>query len=105
VSRDIKFVGVWDTVGVMGIPVFFIGLFDDDDEFYDTKIGKNVRIARRALAIDEHRSNFDPAVWKPQDNMDFCNKSGLRVHTVILVAAISPIKMARYYRMRLCCRF
>jgi len=69
-SREIKFVGVWDTVGAMGIPISFLGLFDDKDEFYDTKIGGNVRIARHAMAIDEHRSDFEPTVWIPQKNMD-----------------------------------
>ncbi len=69
-SREIKFVGVWDTVGAMGIPISFLGLFDDKDEFYDTKIGKNVRIARHAMAIDEHRSDFEPTIWHPKENMD-----------------------------------
>jgi len=69
-SREVKFVGVWDTVGAMGIPVSFLGLFDDKDEFYDTKIGKNVRIARHALAIDEHREDFIPTLWSPRENMD-----------------------------------
>lgn len=69
-SRSIKFVGVWDTVGAMGIPISFLGLFKDRDEFYDTKIGKNVSIARHALAIDEHRSDFEPTVWIPQPAMD-----------------------------------
>ncbi|PIW61843.1 DUF2235 domain-containing protein [Shewanella sp. CG12_big_fil_rev_8_21_14_0_65_47_15] len=69
-SREIKFVGVWDTVGAMGIPISFLGLFEDKDEFYDTKIGRNVRIARHALAIDEHRSDFEPTIWQLRDNMD-----------------------------------
>ncbi|NQV14358.1 DUF2235 domain-containing protein, partial [bacterium] len=69
-SREIKFVGVWDTVGAMGIPISFLGLFGDKDEFYDTKIGKNIRIARHALAIDEHRSDFKPTIWRPQKKMD-----------------------------------
>jgi uncharacterized protein (DUF2235 family) len=69
-SRQIKFVGVWDTVGAMGIPLSFLGMFNDKDEFYDTKIGKNVSIARHALAIDEHRSDFEPTVWIPQPDMD-----------------------------------
>jgi uncharacterized protein (DUF2235 family) len=69
-SREIKFVGVWDTVGAMGIPISFLGLFDDKDEFYDTKIGSNVRIARHALAVDEHRKDFEPTIWAPKDNMD-----------------------------------
>lgn len=62
-SRQIKFVGVWDTVGAMGIPISFLGLFEDKDEFYDTKIGKNISVARHALAIDEHREDFEPTIW------------------------------------------
>jgi len=69
-SLEIKFVGVWDTVGAMGIPISFLGLFDSDDEFYDTKIGKNVSVARHALAIDELREDFEPTIWKQRDNMD-----------------------------------
>ena len=69
-SRVIKFVGVWDTVGAMGIPISFLGLFDDKDEFYDAKIGKNIRVARHALAIDEHRRDFEPTIWMPRENMD-----------------------------------
>lgn len=69
-SKEVKFVGVWDTVGAMGIPISFLGLFEDKDEFYDTKIGSNVRIARHALAIDEHREDFEPTIWQARDNMD-----------------------------------
>ena len=69
-SRQIKFVGVWDTVGAMGIPISFLGLFADKDEFYDTKIGNNVSVARHALAIDEHRSDFEPTLWQPKPDMD-----------------------------------
>jgi uncharacterized protein (DUF2235 family) len=69
-SREIKFVGVWDTVGAMGIPIRFLGFLEEKDEFYDTKIGKNVRVARHALAIDEHRSDFEPTIWVHRENMD-----------------------------------
>ncbi len=69
-SREIKFVGAWDTVGALGIPFSFLGLLDKKDEFYDTKIGPNVRIARHALAIDEIRSDFEPTIWRPRDNLD-----------------------------------
>jgi len=69
-SKEVRFVGVWDTVGAMGIPISFLGLFEDKDEFYDTKIGSNVRIARHALAIDEHREDFEPTIWEVRDNMD-----------------------------------
>jgi len=69
-SRKVKFVGVWDTVGAMGIPISFLGLFDDKDEFYDTKLGSNVEIARHALAIDEHREDFKPTIWTERTDLD-----------------------------------
>lgn len=69
-SREVTFVGVWDTVGAMGIPKTFLGLFEDKDEFYDTKLGRNVRAARHAMAIDEIREDFEPTIWKPKKNLD-----------------------------------
>ena len=32
-SRGVRFVGVWDTVGAMGIPLSFLGMFENKDEF------------------------------------------------------------------------
>lgn len=69
-SREVRFVGVWDTVGALGIPISFLGLLERKDEFYDTKIGPNVRIARHAMAIDELRSDFEPTIWMPRENLD-----------------------------------
>lgn len=69
-SRDIHFIGVWDTVGALGIPFSLMGLFDSHDEFYDTKMGANVDIARHALAIDEKREDFAPTLWTPREGVD-----------------------------------
>ena len=69
-SREVHFVGVWDTVGALGIPISFLGFLDEKDEFYDTKLGKNVRVARHALAIDEIREDFEPSIWKERPNLD-----------------------------------
>ncbi|RBO82673.1 DUF2235 domain-containing protein [Marinomonas aquiplantarum] len=69
-NRNIKFVGVWDTVGAMGIPISFLGMFEDKDEFYDSKLGSNVGAARHAMAIDEHRSDFQPTIWEPRPGAD-----------------------------------
>jgi uncharacterized protein (DUF2235 family) len=68
--RKVHFVGVWDTVGALGIPFSLMGLFERHDEFYDTKMGANVSIARHALAIDEQREDFEPTVWTPRANVD-----------------------------------
>lgn len=67
---EITFVGVWDTVGALGIPLPFLGLLRGTDEFYDTKIGSNIRVARHALAIDERRGHFEPTVWTPRRGID-----------------------------------
>jgi len=69
-SRAVYFVGVWDTVGALGIPFSLMGLLDSKDEFYDTKMGSNVKIARHALAIDEQRQDFEPTVWSPKTGVD-----------------------------------
>ncbi|MBY8964601.1 MULTISPECIES: DUF2235 domain-containing protein [Pseudomonadota] len=69
-ERHIRFLGVFDTVGALGIPFSFLGLFDRTDEFYDTKLGPNVAIARHALAIDERREDFEPTFLQEHDNRD-----------------------------------
>ncbi|SDN72226.1 DUF2235 domain-containing protein [Vreelandella arcis] len=69
-QRDVHFIGVWDTVGALGIPISIMGLFNGTDEFYDTKMGANVAIARHAMAIDERREDFTPTVWTPRPGVD-----------------------------------
>lgn len=70
-SRKIAFIGVWDTVGALGVPFSLLGLLDRNDEFYDTKMGPNVAVARHALAIDERREDFAPTLWtsRPETNL------------------------------------
>jgi uncharacterized protein (DUF2235 family) len=69
-SRAVHFVGVWDTVGALGIPFSLMGLLEGKDEFYDTKMGANVKTARHALAIDEERVDFEPTIWLPRAGVD-----------------------------------
>ncbi|MFT5484440.1 MAG: hypothetical protein ACI9GW_003105, partial [Halieaceae bacterium] len=69
-SRRVHFSGVWDTVGALGIPVSFLGLFNREDEFYDTKMGSNITFARHAMAIDEVREDFLPTIWQPRREVD-----------------------------------
>lgn len=66
-DRSVHFVGVWDTVGALGIPLSFLGLMDPSDEFFDTKMGENIRCARHALALDELREDFEPTIWIDRD--------------------------------------
>lgn len=70
VSRKVHFIGVWDTVGSLGVPFSLLGLLDRKDEFYDTKMGGNINIARHALAIDEKREDFAPTLWVSREDVD-----------------------------------
>ena len=80
-SSKIKFVGVWDTVGAMGLPFSFFGLIKDEHRFYDNKLGSNVDIARHALSLDEKRDDFEPTIWKPNKKVDLKQVWFSGVHT------------------------
>lgn len=69
-DKEVYFVGAWDTVGALGIPFSFMGLFEKHDEFYDTRMGGNVAFVRHALAIDERRVDFAPTIWTPRPGID-----------------------------------
>lgn len=58
-------VGVWDTVGSLGIPVDPLGIDNKIYGFLDTNLHPNVQNAFHAVAIDERRSEFPPTLWTP----------------------------------------
>lgn len=67
---EVRFIGVWDTVGALGIPLRVLGFLDEDHTFHDKEIGSNVSIARHALAIDEKRKDFEPTIWEAKSGLD-----------------------------------
>lgn len=62
-SVPIRCIGVWDTVGALGIPGHLDRVFTRFYQFHDTELGAHVEHAFQALALDETRSEFEPAVW------------------------------------------
>ncbi|MBT6095347.1 MAG: DUF2235 domain-containing protein [Rhodospirillaceae bacterium] len=66
-ATPVKFVGVWDTVGALGIPddLEILNFFEKPDNwrFHDTNLGANVSTARHAMAVDEVRSSFTITRW------------------------------------------
>lgn len=70
-AAPIRFIGVWDTVGALGVPDDFelLNLFDNPKAwaFHDTSLGAHVRSARHAMAIDEIRSSFCVTHWDNKD--------------------------------------
>lgn len=77
----IEFVGVWDTVGSMGLPFSIFGLIEKKHLFYDRKLGSNIKIARHALSLDEQRDDFDPTIWKPRKDVDLLQVWFAGVHS------------------------
>ncbi|MCG2665731.1 DUF2235 domain-containing protein [Bradyrhizobium sp. GCM10023182] len=59
----IKFVGLWDTVGSMGIPVGSAEAKVHKYRFLDTHLRLDNEHAFHALALDEHRANFNATFW------------------------------------------
>lgn len=59
----IKFVGVWDTVGSMGIPRGSAEAKVHKYRFLDTHLRLDNEFAFHALALDEHREDFEATFW------------------------------------------
>jgi len=63
----IKFVGVWDTVGALGVPLH---LLQDVNmkfyEFHDTNLSSIVENAFHAIAVDENRIDYQACLWNPE---------------------------------------
>ena len=62
-NAKIQFLGVWDTVGSLGIPAIFGSVDVIQYGFLDTSLHPDVQNAAQALAIDEQRMQFPPAIW------------------------------------------
>lgn len=64
----IRAIGVWDTVGALGIPdIGVVQRKHTEYSFIDTKVSPIVEHAFQALALDEYRKPFGPTLWqKPE---------------------------------------
>ena len=67
----IKFLGVWDTVAALGLPMKSLsGLIDRlpfwRHKFHNFSLSESVEHAVQALAIDDERKVFHPVLWEPE---------------------------------------
>lgn len=70
-SVEIQCLGVWDTVGALGIPLPSFEFFNRRFyEFHDVNLSSIVKNAFHALAIDEHRQQYGATVWNPSETPD-----------------------------------
>lgn len=65
-GQAIEMIGVWDTVGALGVPL--LGSLhlpgNLDWQFHDVKLSSYVKNAFHALAVHEHRKEFLPTLWE-----------------------------------------
>jgi uncharacterized protein (DUF2235 family) len=64
-SREtrVRFIGVWDTVGALGIPLSHVPFSRDYYRWHDTELSKIVDHACHAMAVDERRADYDVTRW------------------------------------------
>ena len=85
-TTAIRMIGVWDTVGSLGIPLRGLRwLTRREHQFHDTELSGSVEIACHALAIDERRAPFAPTLW------DYKPKPGQQVEQVWFCGAHSDV--------------
>ena len=66
----IKFIGVWDTVGALGVPLDILkDVHMKFYEFHDTNLSNIVENAYQAMAVDEHRHDYDVCPWSPAEKL------------------------------------
>lgn len=70
---EVSFLGVWDTVGALGLPGF-LGLIskvtNQKYAFHDTELSSSVKSAYHAVALDERRKTFPPSLWDNLGNLN-----------------------------------
>jgi hypothetical protein len=71
-TPPIFFLGVWDTVGSLGVPFGPLRMFTMRKyAFHDTDLSGSVTYAYQALAIDERRGVFTPTLWtRPKERAE-----------------------------------
>ncbi|MGI9505980.1 MAG: DUF2235 domain-containing protein [Geminicoccaceae bacterium] len=70
----ITFVGVFDTVAAVGLPIDELSLLMDrliyPHRFSDQDLSKDVQRACHALAVDDERHSFHPVLWNEEKETD-----------------------------------
>jgi uncharacterized protein (DUF2235 family) len=84
----IKFIGVWDTVGALGIPISALSGLNEAYAFHDERLSRLIENAFHAVAIDEQRKEYAPrcGTLSPKTVRGW-SRSGSSAHTQMLGVA------------------
>ncbi|MCY1125488.1 DUF2235 domain-containing protein [Frigidibacter sp. RF13] len=69
---SVAYLGVWDTVGALGIPSYWglpARILNRKYRFHNTDLSSLVLSARHAVSIDERRRPFEPTLWTNLDTL------------------------------------
>ncbi|CUR58670.1 conserved hypothetical protein [metagenome] len=83
----VHFLGVFDTVGALGVP----GFMRLAPRFHDVQLSDQVLRARHALAIDETRLKFAPSFWETPEDPPGLPTDDVRVKQVWFEGAHSDV--------------
>jgi uncharacterized protein (DUF2235 family) len=72
VDLRVRYLGVWDTVGALGIPrhLKWLAWLNGHHQFHDTTLSSFVQRARHAVSADERRRSFEPGIWTNLDDLN-----------------------------------
>ncbi len=83
----VNFLGVFDTVGALGVP----GFMRHAPRFHDVQLSSQVLRARHALAVDETRLKFAPSFWEAPADLPDAPTEDERVKQVWFEGAHSDV--------------
>jgi uncharacterized protein (DUF2235 family) len=70
-TPDIEMIGVWDTVGALGIPTSIFHAFNRQlESFHNTALSNKVKHGYHAVALDEAREAFEPTLWDDREGIE-----------------------------------
>lgn len=74
-KQPIKLIGVWDTVGALGVPFFNgVSIVDAAEkqlfDFADNALSPRVANGRHAVSVDEKRRDFEPTLWDARGGIE-----------------------------------
>ncbi len=83
----VHFLGVFDTVGALGVP----GFMRHAPQFHDVQLSGQIVHARHALAVDETRLKFAPTFWEAPEGVAGAPTEDERVKQVWFEGAHSDV--------------
>jgi uncharacterized protein (DUF2235 family) len=93
IDLRIEYLGVWDTVGALGVPGRLKALLflNRKLQFHDTQLSSFVKRARHAVSADEQRRTFEPTLWSNLDDLNAGLTDGSRYEQMIFPGVHSGV--------------